>query len=59
MKPAPRTREELLAWVASIIRHEQDAQTYGEVRIQLKEGRIQSCKVERQHLPPKAGQKNT
>jgi hypothetical protein len=53
MKPAPRSDPDLLAWVAAIIQHEQARETHGEIRIQLKAGRIQSAKVESCHLPPK------
>ena len=54
MKPSPRTDTELLAWVAAIIEHEQKRGTHGEIRIQLKDGRVQSAKVEACHLPPKS-----
>ena len=44
--------EELLQWVIHILEHEQRNGTHGEIRIQLKAGRVMSAKVEACHLPP-------
>lgn len=53
MKPAPRTSEEMVEWLNGIIRHKQQANMHGEIKIQMKAGKVISCKVEECHMPPK------
>ena len=53
MRPEPRSNEQLLAWVAQIIRYEQERKTNGEIRVQLHEGVIQRAKIESTETPPK------
>ncbi|MCW5678447.1 MAG: hypothetical protein AB7O46_00365 [Xanthobacteraceae bacterium] len=51
MKPAKRSKEELLAWVAAMIQREQIGGMTGTIRISLQEGVIQRANIERIELP--------